>query len=140
MTMKIQVHSATTEKQRGQSLVEMAILTPVILLILLGAIDFGRVFYSYITITNAARVGAQFGMDPRRAPAEIRDIIKDEASPRVTLSDADITFTTASWSAGNTLTVLVRTNFTALTPLISNFWGGGPLAISNSVSTRFSAN
>jgi hypothetical protein len=40
--------------------VEFALVVPVLLLILLLAIDFGRVFYSWIILQNAARIGANF--------------------------------------------------------------------------------
>src|SRR5512143_2855550 len=47
--------------QSGQSLVEFALLFPLLLLILLGAIDLGRAFNAYFTITNASREGARWG-------------------------------------------------------------------------------
>ena len=43
---------------RGQSLVELALIAPVFLILLLTAIDLGRLMYSQITITNAAKEGA----------------------------------------------------------------------------------
>ena len=46
--------------ERGAQLIEMAILTPFLLLVLLGATDFARVSYYAITLANAARAGAQF--------------------------------------------------------------------------------
>jgi len=42
----------------GQSLVEFALLVPVMLLLLVTAIDLGRLMYSQITVTNAAKEGA----------------------------------------------------------------------------------
>lgn len=45
-------------RSRGQSLVELALILPVFLLLLLTAIDLGRLLYSQITITNAAKEGA----------------------------------------------------------------------------------
>ncbi len=45
-------------RSRGQSLVELALIAPVFLLLLLSAIDLGRLLYSQITITNAAKEGA----------------------------------------------------------------------------------
>jgi PKD repeat protein len=45
----------------GQSLVEFALILPVLMLSLLIVIDFGRLFYSYVTLTNATRVAANFG-------------------------------------------------------------------------------
>ena len=47
----------------GQEMVEFAILLPLLLLVALGVLDLGRAFFAAITITNAARVGARFGME-----------------------------------------------------------------------------
>ena len=45
---------------RGQSLVELALALPILLLILLGLADLGRAFYYTSAIANAARVGAAY--------------------------------------------------------------------------------
>jgi Flp pilus assembly protein TadG len=45
--------------ERGQNLVELALVLPLLLLLLGGIVDIGRAFYSYIEITNAAREGAR---------------------------------------------------------------------------------
>ncbi len=47
-------------RSRGQELVEFALVLPLLILILFGAIDLGRVFHAAITITNAAREGARY--------------------------------------------------------------------------------
>lgn len=44
---------------RGQSLVEFALVLPLLLLILLAIIQFGFIFNTQVTITNAAREGAR---------------------------------------------------------------------------------
>jgi len=44
----------------GAALVELAVTLPVLTLILIGAADFGRVFYYSIELTSAARAGAQY--------------------------------------------------------------------------------
>lgn len=46
---------------RGQSLAELALLLPVLLLLVLGAIDFGRLYFAYVSVTNASRNAAQYG-------------------------------------------------------------------------------
>ena len=43
---------------RGQSLIEMALLLPLLLVLIIGALEFGRLFFTHIVITNAAREGA----------------------------------------------------------------------------------
>ena len=45
-------------RRRGQALVELAIILPVMLFLLLGALDLGRVFYANITVENAAKEAA----------------------------------------------------------------------------------
>lgn len=47
--------------QGGQELVEFALVLPVMVLLLVGALDLGRAFHAAISITNVARVGARFG-------------------------------------------------------------------------------
>ncbi|MFN8411927.1 MAG: TadE/TadG family type IV pilus assembly protein [Anaerolineales bacterium] len=49
------------KKEQGQSLVELAISFPVILLLLLGTIDFGMALYSYLVIRDSAQEGALYG-------------------------------------------------------------------------------
>jgi PKD repeat protein len=47
-------------KSRGQSFVEFAIVAPVLLLLLLITLDFGRMFLSYVTLNNTVRVAANY--------------------------------------------------------------------------------
>jgi Flp pilus assembly protein TadG len=47
--------------ERGQSLVEFSLILTPLFLILLGIIQFGLIFNTYITVTNAAREGARIG-------------------------------------------------------------------------------
>jgi Flp pilus assembly protein TadG len=48
----------------GAELVEFAVVAPVMLLVLLGIIDFGLLFQRYQVITNAAREGARIAVLP----------------------------------------------------------------------------
>ncbi len=45
---------------RGQALVEFALVIPLLALLLVMAIDFGRVFFGWVSLTNAARIGANY--------------------------------------------------------------------------------
>jgi Flp pilus assembly protein TadG len=47
---------------RGQSLVELALTLPLLILILIGLLDLGRMLIAYVTIQNAAREGAHYGI------------------------------------------------------------------------------
>jgi len=47
--------------EHAQTTVELAVMLPVLVTLLLGALDFGRLFYMAMEVTDAARVGAQYG-------------------------------------------------------------------------------
>ena len=46
-------------RERGQAVVELALVLPLMLLLLLGIVQFGSVFRDYIALTDATRVGAR---------------------------------------------------------------------------------
>ena len=50
-----------TRPRAAAAAAELAIILPVLTLVVLGCIDFGRFAYSYIALTNAVRAGAGFG-------------------------------------------------------------------------------
>jgi Flp pilus assembly protein TadG len=56
---------ASSRRGRGQSLTEFALTLPVVLVLVLFGLDFGRVFLGWVTLTNAAREAANFAaMNP----------------------------------------------------------------------------
>lgn len=58
---QIQKKPNRTGHERGQSLIELAISLPVIILLLLGTVDFGMAIFSYAIIRDAAQEGALYG-------------------------------------------------------------------------------
>jgi Flp pilus assembly protein TadG len=48
--------------RRGQSLVEMAMVLPLLTFLTFGLLDFGRAYYFQVSVTNAAREGARSGI------------------------------------------------------------------------------
>jgi hypothetical protein len=53
-------------RQRGQSMVEMALMMTILLVVLSAVLDLGRGFFSYIAINNAAAEGALYAaINPR---------------------------------------------------------------------------
>ena len=48
-------------KSRGQSITEFALILPILILAMLIVLDFGRLFFSYVTLNNASRIAANFG-------------------------------------------------------------------------------
>lgn len=118
-------------EQSGQSLVEFALLFPVLLLILLGAIDLGRAFNAYVTITNASREGARYGVTHPTDAAGITARVQAESSGVVLTGitqECALPPPSTSFSAGNCATaakgdqirVTVATSFEFLTLYLFN--------------------
>ena len=59
-TSESSIAASRDEKRRGQSIVEFALILPILLLILLFGIDFGRVFLGWINLNNVAKVAANY--------------------------------------------------------------------------------
>ena len=49
------------ERCRGVSVTELALVLPLSLVLFIGILDFGRVYYSAIAVSHAARAGVQYG-------------------------------------------------------------------------------
>src|SRR5215212_2191874 len=54
------IRTRRANRSRGQSLVEFALFLPIIMLLTLAALDFGRIYLGYINIQNMARIAANF--------------------------------------------------------------------------------
>ena len=66
--------------ERGVAAAEFALVLPVLMLILLGIIEFGMIMYGREVVTNAAREGARAGIvqgPPKRTEGEIIDIARN---------------------------------------------------------------
>src|SRR5215470_857277 len=73
----------TIAKKKGTAATEFAIVLPMLMLFALGGADFGRIaFYSEV-VSNAARVGAEFG-STRRFTAETRPAWETKVQQAVT--------------------------------------------------------
>jgi Flp pilus assembly protein TadG len=58
------------KSERGAELIEMVVVTPLLLLMLFGIIDFGFMFQRYVVLTNAAMEGARVGVLPGYTAAD----------------------------------------------------------------------
>jgi hypothetical protein len=52
----------TQPKGKGQSVVELAVMLPILLIIVVGLVELGSVLFTQMTVTNAAREGTRFGV------------------------------------------------------------------------------
>lgn len=52
----------SVRSSRGQAILELALVLPVLLLLVFGIVEFGRIFHAYLVVTQAAREGARVGV------------------------------------------------------------------------------
>lgn len=121
--------------ERGQALVEMALVLPVLVLLIFGIIEFGRVFNAYLIITNAAREGARAGI----VGATDLKILQTVEGSATTLDTLQLTVTITPSSAyrvrGSSLTVDVDYPVTLYAPVIGNIIGN-PYVVHGSSTMR----
>ena len=55
------IYGKKDRKSRGTAALELGIAGPLLILMVIGAIDFGRIFYQAVTIANAAETCAFYG-------------------------------------------------------------------------------
>lgn len=115
----------------GQALIEFTIIGLLLMLMAFGTLEIGRAYYASTAVTHAARDAARVAMDPSRTNAEIEAAAEAAADP-LTLN---VTIN-RSTTEGELSTITVSHSFEAVTPLVSNLWGGGALVISASATSR----
>jgi Flp pilus assembly protein TadG len=81
---------------QGQSLVEFALLIPLLVLIVFGAVDLARAFHAQVTITNASREGARFAMRINKDGTYPTTLDKETAIKQRTVDEAGISGVTMS--------------------------------------------
>lgn len=62
------------KKDEGQAVLELAIVMPLLVLLFLGAIEFGRLCYVGIEVTNAAQAGASYGAQNHALASDVSGI------------------------------------------------------------------
>ena len=106
------------KNEKGQALVEFAIILPILLLLVMGIFEFGMLLNSYLTVQNVAREGARLGI-VGGTDVQINNLI-DEISPTLTPADliVSVTPTSGNRTSGNKLTVYVTYNYHTTVPII----------------------
>lgn len=125
--------------QRGQTIVEFALVAPLFFLLIFGVIDFGRLFYTQMTLQHALREAGRFAVTGRRLPGNdpntgqlytrigsIQRIAENAATGLSVTSIAISSLNGGAGSAGgpgDTMTVSLTTQLKLITPLIGRYFG-----------------
>jgi TadE-like protein len=139
--------------ERGTALVEFAIFLPLLVIVTLGTVDFGRAYLLWNQVKNAAREGAAYAqlhpgeqaVSPAGCsdPDNVRWQVRKEAGTASAGFGVDITPiadnlgcspSSPPASSGEDITVTVSAPFKVLTPLLRSITGNP--TVRASVTTR----
>jgi len=107
--------------QKGQSMVEVAIAMPLLILILAGILDLGRAYFTHITISDAAAEGAAYAAIHPRDTAQTIERAADSSNGLVVLEPEMVHVDSADLNPGNPITVTVEFEYEILTPIMQSF-------------------
>ncbi len=132
---------AARRKSRGQSLTEFALFLPVMLLLVLVALDFGRVYLGWVNLQQMARVAANFAannaLDWPADEDRYNQMLLNESALINCVPDE------ATWgpqygadiSLGQLVTVEIECDFTLITPVISQILGNSGVVTASASAT-----
>ena len=138
---------------RGQALVEFALVVPLFLLMLVGIFDLGRAVFTYNTLTNAAREGARMAIVNQYKPSIVQRAKDQTAIAELNAPNVDVNFYQVKTDgtpdtakpcalvAVNCLAVVTfEATYQPITPIISNilFKNGVTFTARSVLSVEFS--
>ena len=121
--------------EAGVELIEFALVFPLLLLLVLGIVDYGFMFQRFEALTNATREGARVASLPGYAQVDIEDRVADylaaggvpttAGNPVVAVTAGTIPNGAGTWAA-TTVTLTYTHNYIFVDSLVG--WWGGSLA------------
>ena len=128
---------------RGNNIVEMALVMPLLFLLTFSIVDFASMFYVYLALENGVSQAARYGVTGNVLAGKTRDESIREAmrsaTPTLTIEDDAFTFShlvpgTVNWLPGSgnpTEISRVRVTYTwaLMTPFIREFFPDGQINI-----------
>ena len=101
--------------EKGAELIELAMVTPILLLVLGGIVDFGFMFRAWANVANAAREGARVGVLPTYGCEAANPNVKDRVDKYMAAAGI-----TGSYTVTTSATVVptVAGSFTACSVLV----------------------
>lgn len=138
-------------RQRGQSLLEFALVAPLFLLLVCALLDFGRLFYVEMDLQNAVRQAGRYASTGNHLPdpnnpgnnlSRVQSIIQTATNNASGLNVSSIQVSSLLGGPGNaggpgdTVTISMTDNLQLITPLIAHFFTSGIYTFTVSVSFK----
>jgi hypothetical protein len=102
------------DHSRGQAVVEFALIVPVLIMLLLGIMEFGRAVYTSNALANAAREGARYGIiNPQDTGGIKAHAVETAIGLRLLPGNVAVSYPDGQPASGNRIRVIVSYGFQA---------------------------
>jgi hypothetical protein len=136
-------HGASCFRRRGVSAVETALAVPLLLLLVFGTVDLGRVLFGHLTLQHAVREAGRFAVTGRtlngtrgdhpRLDSVIKIVVEDAQPFPLTAGDVHVSSvyggTGSAGGPGDVVTISVSYPIRMLTPMIGKCFDEGRFVV-----------
>jgi len=123
-------------REKGQSLAEFVLVLPILLLVLAGAVDLGRLYYVSVALTDAAGEGAAYGaIHPDDLP-QVAQRAQEATTGLITIDPSMVHIDAPVIATGDPITVTVGYTFTLFTPFLDLIVPEGELVLQGRATER----
>jgi Flp pilus assembly protein TadG len=145
------VRSKQSAQRTSQSLVEFAVVAPLFFLLIMGIVDFGRLFYVQATLQHAMREAGRFAVTGNHLPdpqnpgqnlSRMNSIIEVTRKAAAGLDVSNIQVSSqnggggSAGGPGDTVTVSMQCGVHLITPIVAQFFPAGTYTFRVSTSFR----
>ncbi len=127
----------------GNTLIEAALITPLLLLVTFAIVDFAVLFYVHLALENGVGQATRYGVTGSLAPGLNREesimAAMRDATPTLTIADDMFAFSHmppggnvwvgGAGGANDIDKVTVNYSWTLMTPLVRSFFAGGKITL-----------
>lgn len=123
--------------QKGQSMVEFALILPILIVMIFGILEFGRIYYAQIVLTRSAREAVRLCAVGKTDDEVVQRIYEITPLPDLAqnLNIEYISPPQEERKTGDPVTVKISYKLTLIAPFISNFLGN-PLTLKAEATMR----
>jgi len=133
------------KSDRGTALIEVALTLPILLLVSIGIIEFGRAYQTQQVLTNAAREGARVAVLPSQPSGAVETRVNaylaagqiqldQNHTPTITVTPTELSIGAGATTAGSKVTVSYPYTFMVLQPVARLVVPGSTLSSSFTMS------
>jgi len=119
---------------RGQSLVEIALTFPILVMLLLGLLDFGRAYYALVILNDAAAEGAAYAATRQDGGDIVLRVQAAEATSLVPMDTVAVEVSPGPYSVGSGVTVTATYQMPIYTPFVNALVGSDSLTLRGSAT------